>query len=204
MDSTMIGQECIDELADFVGLKPQIAAITERAMRGELDFEPALRERVALLKDSRSRWSTRCSPAHALHAGRPHAGPDHEGTRRLLRPGFGRLYPFHRARRRRSASTRTGQPAGQADGRFSGPSTTDRGPCREARHAGGLRERGLGRRRRSPWATAPTTSPMMAEAGLGVAFHAKPAVAAAAGGRRSQRPHRSALPQGYAATEFVG
>lgn len=50
MDSTMIGQECIDELADFAGLKPQVAAITERAMRGELPFEPALRERVALLK----------------------------------------------------------------------------------------------------------------------------------------------------------
>lgn len=50
MDSTMIGQECIDELADFVGLKPHVAAITERAMRGELAFEPALRERVALLK----------------------------------------------------------------------------------------------------------------------------------------------------------
>ncbi|HJZ20322.1 MAG TPA: HAD-IB family phosphatase, partial [Bradyrhizobium sp.] len=50
MDSTMIGQECIDELADFVGLKPHVAAITERAMRGEIAFEPALRERVALLK----------------------------------------------------------------------------------------------------------------------------------------------------------
>ncbi|MFN3988682.1 MAG: phosphoserine phosphatase SerB [Erythrobacter sp.] len=49
MDSTMIGQECIDELADYAGLKPQIAAITERAMQGELDFEGALRERVALL-----------------------------------------------------------------------------------------------------------------------------------------------------------
>ena len=49
MDSTMIGQECIDELADFAGLKPQIAAITERAMLGELDFEAALRERVRLL-----------------------------------------------------------------------------------------------------------------------------------------------------------
>jgi phosphoserine phosphatase len=50
MDSTMIGQECIDELADFAGLKPQIAAITERAMQGELDFESALRERVGLLE----------------------------------------------------------------------------------------------------------------------------------------------------------
>ena len=50
MDSTMIGQECIDELADYVGLKAHVAVITERAMRGEIAFEPALRERVALLK----------------------------------------------------------------------------------------------------------------------------------------------------------
>jgi phosphoserine phosphatase len=50
MDSTMIGQECIDELADFAGLKAHVAAITARAMRGEIEFEPALRERVALLK----------------------------------------------------------------------------------------------------------------------------------------------------------
>ena len=49
MDSTMIGQECIDELADFAGLKDKIAAITERAMQGELDFAAALHERVALL-----------------------------------------------------------------------------------------------------------------------------------------------------------
>lgn len=50
MDSTMIANECIDELADYAGVKPQVAAITERAMQGELDFEAALRERVALLK----------------------------------------------------------------------------------------------------------------------------------------------------------
>ncbi|KLE35622.1 phosphoserine phosphatase SerB [Aurantiacibacter luteus] len=50
MDSTMIGQECIDELADFAGLKDRVAAITERAMQGELDFKSALRERVGLLE----------------------------------------------------------------------------------------------------------------------------------------------------------
>lgn len=50
MDSTMIGQECIDELADALGIKPQVAEITERAMRGELDFGQALDTRVALLK----------------------------------------------------------------------------------------------------------------------------------------------------------
>ena len=51
MDSTMIAQECIDELADKVGLKAHVSAITERAMNGELDFKAALSERVALLKD---------------------------------------------------------------------------------------------------------------------------------------------------------
>lgn len=49
MDSTIIQQECLDELADFAGLKAEISAITERAMRGELKFEPALRERVGKL-----------------------------------------------------------------------------------------------------------------------------------------------------------
>lgn len=49
MDSTMIGQECIDELADEVGFGTQVSEITSRAMNGEISFEPALRERVALL-----------------------------------------------------------------------------------------------------------------------------------------------------------
>ena len=50
MDSTIIGCECLDELADFAGVKAQVSAITERAMRGEIAFEGALRERVAMLK----------------------------------------------------------------------------------------------------------------------------------------------------------
>jgi phosphoserine phosphatase len=50
MDSTIINVECLDELADFAGVKDQVSAITERAMRGELEFEGALRERVAMLK----------------------------------------------------------------------------------------------------------------------------------------------------------
>ncbi len=60
MDSTMIGQECIDELADYAGIKPQIAAITERAMQGELDFQAALRERVALLAGLREDAISTC------------------------------------------------------------------------------------------------------------------------------------------------
>lgn len=60
MDSTMITVECIDELADYAGIKPQIAEITERAMRGELDFAGALHERVALLKGLKDEAIDQC------------------------------------------------------------------------------------------------------------------------------------------------
>jgi len=60
MDSTIIGQECIDELADYAGLKEKEARITERAMQGELDFPGALRERVRLLAGLDERELRRC------------------------------------------------------------------------------------------------------------------------------------------------
>lgn len=60
MDSTMIGQECIDELADYAGIKDKVAEITERAMQGELDFREALLERVALLAGLEERAIERC------------------------------------------------------------------------------------------------------------------------------------------------
>jgi phosphoserine phosphatase len=60
MDSTIIGQECIDELADYAGLKDKVARITERAMLGELDFPGALRERVRLLAGLDERALRRC------------------------------------------------------------------------------------------------------------------------------------------------
>jgi phosphoserine phosphatase len=60
MDSTIIGQECIDELADYAGLKEQVSRITERAMQGELDFPGALRERVRLLAGLDQRELKRC------------------------------------------------------------------------------------------------------------------------------------------------
>jgi phosphoserine phosphatase len=60
MDSTIIGQECIDELADYAGLKEKVARITERAMRGELDFPAALRERVRLLAGLDEQELKRC------------------------------------------------------------------------------------------------------------------------------------------------
>ena len=60
MDSTMITIECIDELADYAGIKAQIAEVTERAMRGELDFAEALRARVALLAGLDEAMIERC------------------------------------------------------------------------------------------------------------------------------------------------
>jgi phosphoserine phosphatase len=60
MDSTIIGQECIDELADYAGLKDKVARITARAMQGELDFNAALRERVRLLAGLDERALKRC------------------------------------------------------------------------------------------------------------------------------------------------
>lgn len=60
MDSTMITVECIDELADYAGLKTEVAAITERAMQGELDFEAALDARVALLAGMDEAVLARC------------------------------------------------------------------------------------------------------------------------------------------------
>jgi phosphoserine phosphatase len=63
MDSTIIGQECIDELADYAGFKAEVAAITERAMQGELEFASALAERVALLKGMDAMTLAKCRRA---------------------------------------------------------------------------------------------------------------------------------------------
>ncbi|KKC24509.1 phosphoserine phosphatase SerB [Sphingomonas sp. SRS2] len=76
MDSTMITIECIDELADYAGIKPQIAEITERAMRGELDFEGALDARVMLLKGLDAAVIDRCHAERVVIMG---------GARELVR-----------------------------------------------------------------------------------------------------------------------
>lgn len=67
MDSTMVGQECIDELADFAGKKAQIAAVTERAMQGEIDFAQALHARVAELNGLGVGCIERCRTERVTH-----------------------------------------------------------------------------------------------------------------------------------------
>jgi phosphoserine phosphatase len=184
MDSTMIRQECIDELADFAGLKDRVAAITARAMRGEIAFEPALRERVALLK------------------GLPVSVVDEViATRITLMPGGRALVGTMRANGGYAALVSGGFTL------FTGPIgrmigfDEDRSnilEVEEGRLAGTVREPILGKeaKRRSlieltarlgldPARTMAVGDgandlAMLGEAGLGVALHAKPAVAAAA------------------------
>ena len=96
MDSTMIQQECIDELADEAGVGARVKDITARAMNGELDFDGALRERVGLLKGLPEAVIEKVlaerityMPGGAVLFG------DHEGRRRACRFGLWRLYCIH-------------------------------------------------------------------------------------------------------------
>ena len=99
MDSTMIGQECIDELADFAGLKAHVAAITERAMRGEIAFEPALaRARRPAQGTAGFGGGKGDRRAHHAHAGRANAGADHAQAWRADLPRLGRVHAVHAAR----------------------------------------------------------------------------------------------------------
>ena len=96
MDSTIIGQECLDEMADLRGIKPEIAALTERAMRGELDFEAALRERIRLLAGM-----TPADLQHVLHEhitlnfGARTLVRDHERAWRAYGARIGRVHLLH-------------------------------------------------------------------------------------------------------------
>jgi phosphoserine phosphatase len=208
MDSTMIGQECIDELADYVGLKAEVSEITERAMRGEIAFEPALRERVALLKGLPVAVVDEII-AHriSLTAG----GPELVRTMRangaytcLVSGGFtlftgpiSSMIGFHEHRSNRLIM-QDGKLAGQVEEPILG---------REAKLATllELRERlGLSPHDTMAVGDGANDLAMLGEAGLGVAYHAKPAVAAAAHARIDHTDLRSLLyVQGYASADMV-
>ena len=187
MDSTMITIECIDELADYAGIKPQIAEVTERAMRGELDFEAALDARVALLKGLEESAIDRC------HAERVVLMPGAralirtmrtQGARTVLVSGGFTVFADKVAEAigfDRALSNRLGLADGMLDGTVSRPivgAATKRETLIAERDALGL-------------ASAQTLAvgdgandiPMIEEAGLGVAYHAKPKTAAAADAR---------------------
>lgn len=207
MDSTMIRQECIDELADYVGLKAEVSTITERAMRGELPFEPALRERVALLKglslstidDIIEKRLTLMPGGRALVATMRRNG----AYCALVSGGFtvftsaiaGMIgFDEHRANRLVIADEKL---VGSVEEPIVG---------REAKYATliELRERfGLTVEETLAVGDGANDLAMLGEAGLGVAFHAKPAVAEAAGARIDHGDLTALLYlQGYAAAEI--
>ena len=208
MDSTMIGQECIDELADYAGLKAYVAAITERAMRGDIAFEPALRERVALLKDIPlpvidevlEQRITLTPGARILVATmRAH------GTYTCLVSGGFTLFTNRVAAMVGFDETRANT-LEIADEKLSG---TVLEPIfgRESKRASliELRTRfGLAAADTMATGDGANDLDMIVEAGLGVAYHAKPKVAAAAPARIEHGDLTALLyVQGYKKDEFV-
>ena len=208
MDSTMIGQECIDELADFVGIKPMVAAITERAMRGDLAFEPALRERVALLKglsvgvvDEVLRDRITLTPGGTVLVRTMRA---HGAYCALVSGGF---TVFTGPVAQRIGFDESQGNTLQIEGeRFSG-TVADPILGREAKRAtlATLRERlGLAVADTLALGDGANDLGMIEEAGLGIAYHAKPAVAALAGGRIEHCDLTAVLfAQGFARKDFV-
>ncbi|MEQ1887904.1 MAG: phosphoserine phosphatase SerB [Alphaproteobacteria bacterium] len=207
MDSTIITCECLDELADFAGKKAEVSAITERAMRGEIDFEDALRNRIAILTGL---------PASALddtYAGRVRLTP---GARELVRTMAAN--GAHTVLVSGGFSYFTERVAGAAgfhahranrllfeDGRLTGVADPILG--REAKLQA-LQEtcaaHGLYEHQALAIGDGANDLAMIGAAGMGVAFHAKPVVAAAARARIDHGDLTALLYlQGYRGSDFV-
>jgi phosphoserine phosphatase len=187
MDSTMITVECIDELADYAGIKAQIAAVTEAAMRGELDFGEALDARVTLLKGLDESVIARCL------AERVKIMP---GARELVRTmrGWGATAILVSG-----GFTRFAEPVATeigfnraianvleiADGKLAGTVTKPivDASTKLATLSEAVLDLGLSRAETLAVGDGANDLAMITQAGLGVAYHAKPVVAAAAGAR---------------------
>ncbi|MBC7156125.1 MAG: phosphoserine phosphatase SerB [Rhodobacteraceae bacterium] len=208
MDSTMIAQECIDELAAEAGVGPRVAAITARAMNGELDFEGALRERVGLLAGLPEAviarvLETRITPAPGgavlvatMRAHGAHTALVSGGFTAFTGPVAARLgFDEHRANNLEVADGRlTGRVAEPILGRAAKVAAledlcTRLGISPEAALAVGDGANDLG---------------MLALAGAGVALHARPAVAAQCDLRINHGDLTALLYlQGYTRAEFA-
>jgi phosphoserine phosphatase len=208
MDSTIIGCECLDELADFAGVKDEVSAITERAMRGELEFDGALRERVAMLKGLDLAALQRCYDERVrLNPGARTmvATMAAHGARCLLVSGgfsfftgrVARAAGFHQDRANRlldDGAALTGQVADPILGR-------------EAKLASLRQEAaalGLDLAQTLAVGDGANDLAMIEAAGLGVAYRAKPVVAARAAARVDHADLTALLYfQGYRAEEFA-
>lgn len=208
MDSTIIGCECLDELADFAGLKPKIAAITERAMRGELEFEPALRERVALLK------GLDVSMLERTYIERVRLNPgaralvrtmDQNGAGTMLVSG-GFTYFAERVAKTAGFAAYRANDLLVENGKLTG---LVREPIlgREAKRDALMRvetEHGIDLQATIAIGDGANDLGMISIAGLGIAYRAKPVVAAAAGARLDHSDLEAVLfLQGYRDDEIV-
>ncbi len=187
MDSTLIGQECVDELADYAGVGAKVAAITERAMRGEIAFEPALRERVALLAglpasviDEALRDRITLNPGARTLARTMRA----RGARIAIVSGGFRQFTRAIAEQIGADEDRANELA-VADGRLTGK-VVEPVLGRHAKLAA-LRDiaatMGLGMAETTAIGDGANDLAMLEASGLGVAYRAKPKVAAAAAAR---------------------
>jgi phosphoserine phosphatase len=208
MDSTMITVECIDELADFAGLKAEVAAVTEQAMRGELDFEAALDARVALLAGLDAAMIDRCRE-----------------ERVQLMPGARTLVRTMRAHGSHTllvsgGFTRFAEPVAEAigfdevasntlvvaDGRLAGTVEKPIVGAEGKRMAmlAAAAARGLDRSALLAVGDGANDIPMLEVAGLGIAYRAKPAVAAAADARIEANDLTALLfAQGYPRSDWA-
>ena len=208
MDSTIVTGETLDELAACAGLKARIAAITVRAMNGELDFAAALRERVGMLRGLKLEALERTWEATALTPGARELVATmraHNATTALVSGGFsfftGRVaervgFHLHRSNRLLDDGTaltgEVAEPILDKDAK--------RATLRELAAARGLRLSAT-----LAVGDGANDLPMILEAGLGVAFRAKPMVAAQARARVEFSNLRALLfAQGYGAAEIVG
>lgn len=209
MDSTLIGQECIDEIAGLLGIKARVAAITERAMRGELAFELALRERVALLEgleekalqavfeeritlNAGARTLARTMRANGALTVIVSGGFTHFTARVMERAGF----DAHQAN---ELEIRDEKLTGRVIEPILGRQAKLDALRRHRRSLGLRREETLG------LGDGANDLAMIAEAGLGIAYHAKPIVAAAADARIDHGDLTGVLfAQGYRRGEFAG
>jgi phosphoserine phosphatase len=208
MDSTIINVECLDELADFAGIKSEVAAITERAMRGELEFEPALIERVSKLKGlALSALQKTYDERVRLHPGASalvRTMAAHGARCVLVSGGFtfftsrvAQAAGFHEQRANTlldDGAVLTGEVARPILGREAKRETL----AQEA-HALGVDERAA-----LAIGDGANDLDMIKAAGLGIAYRAKPIVAAQADARIEHTTLETALFfQGYARTEFA-
>lgn len=208
MDSTMIDQECIDELADAVGIKEQVAEITARAMNGELDFEAALRTRVALLKGLplREMEEVRRERITLAPGGRAlvQTMKTHGAYTSLVSGGF-TYFADYIARRIGFDEARAN--VLEADGDVLAGTVTDPILGREAKLARLIeitRERDISLAETLAVGDGANDLDMIKSAGLGVALHAKPTVAAQAQVKIDHGDLTALLYlQGYADEEFV-